>query len=94
MKRVLDEMGFPTGHHMTRLIKLLDRERQAHAARKKSEDGKRSRKKRRRIRKGIQDEQQEEEGVTYEAGGFEKVLVGQTYLHLYLHRALFFSIFH
>ena len=71
VKRVLDEMGLPTGYHTTRLIKLLDRERQAHAARKKSEEGKRSRKKRRRIRKGIQDEQQEEEGLTYEAGGFD-----------------------
>ena len=56
--------------HTARVIKLLDHGRSAHAAGTTSEKGKRSRKKCRRIRKGIQDQNEEEEGVMYEAGGF------------------------
>ena len=68
--RVLEEMGLPIDCHSARVIKILDHDRSAHAVRKRSEEGKKSRKKRRRISKGIQDKDEDEEGVMYEAGGF------------------------
>ena len=51
-------------------LRVLDQSRAYHAARKASEAEKRGRKRRRRVRKGLQDEELEAEGVQYEAGQF------------------------
>ena len=67
--RVLEEMGLPVGRYTVATLKKLDHERASHAARKSSEEGRKSRKMR-RIREGIQDLHQEEEGVVYAAGVF------------------------
>ena len=51
-------------------LRVLDQSHAYHAARKASEAEKRGRKRRRRVRKGLQDEELEAEGVQYEAGQF------------------------
>ena len=55
---------------LARILKSLDKERSSFSARKRSEEVKKSRKTRRRVRKGIQDQNEAVEGVMYEAGGF------------------------
>ena len=67
---LLEQMGLPIGQHTARLLELLDLDRSYHAARKRSNQGRKSRKRRRRLRKGFNDLREEEEGVMYEPGGF------------------------
>ena len=62
-EHLLEEMALPVGDHTRKALKWLDEERRKNLARKSSDDFKQSRKKRRRIRKGMQDEMAEVEGV-------------------------------
>ena len=68
--RILEEMHLEPGSFTEGALRVLDQSRAYHAARKASEAEKRGRKRRRRVRKGLQDEELEAEGVQYEAGQF------------------------
>ena len=66
--RLMTAMGMPEGEFTA--LAQLDEERQKDAERKRSIGAKSRRKKRRRVRMGIQEDKLDDEGVTYEAGGF------------------------
>ena len=73
--RILEEMHLEPGSFTEGALRVLDQSRTYHAARKASEAEKRGRKRRRRVRKGLQDEELEAEGVQYEAGQFWRTVL-------------------
>lgn len=70
LRRILEEMQCPVGVFTAASARSLDDERVYHAERKASNKEKSARKRRRRIRKGVEEEVLEAEGLTYEAGAF------------------------
>ena len=64
-------MSLPVGTHTARLLAALDVQRIQDEERKAGKEEKGARKRRRRVRKGVEDEEREAEGVTYEAGTFD-----------------------
>ena len=64
------EMGLPVGEHTTVAVERLAVQRRKDSTRKRSEVTKKARKKRRRVRKGVQDDEAAVEGVQYDAGAF------------------------
>ena len=70
VQHILQEMSLDTGVFTASALVSLDRSRAYHAERKVSNAAKQGRKRSRRIRKGLQEEELAAEGVQYEAGEF------------------------
>ena len=70
LKTILSEMGLPVGYYTDAALRKLDDGHARDAARKSSDQVESMRKRRRRIRKGVEEETVEVEGITYETGGF------------------------
>ena len=70
IESLFSEMGLPVGVHTAAAVARLASQRRYDAARKSLDVTKKARKKRRRLKKGVSDDQADEEGVTYEPGGF------------------------
>ena len=71
VKELYRTISLPVGTHTARLLAALDVQRIQAAERKAVKEEKGARKRRRRVRKGVEDEEREAEGVTYEAGAFD-----------------------
>ena len=69
-ERVLEEMGCATSRSTSTRLSCMDADRLYFSKRKHSTEEKEARKRRRRVRKGLEEDTMEEEGVTYASGGF------------------------
>ena len=63
-------MSLPVGVNTAVMLHSLNDARVYHAERKASQVEKSNRKRRRRIRKGVEEEEREAEGVSYQPGAF------------------------
>lgn len=70
VQRILEEMAIPAGTFTLAALRRMDGSRSYHAKRKATEAEKSSRKRRRRVRKGVEDAELQVEGVQYQAGQF------------------------